>query len=125
MTIKHGEAIAKLKGILRRCELCPRRCLADRTRGEKGFCRLGAGVAMDRAIIHHGEEPPISGHSGAGTIFFSSCNLKCSYCQNYQISHRVQGKKLDSQTLAELILSLQGQGCHNIEPVTPTPQTPQ
>ena len=123
--IKHGEAIAQLKRILRRCELCPRHCLVDRTRGEKGFCRLDAGVVMDCAIIHHGEEPPISGHSGAGTIFFSSCNLQCSYCQNYQISHRRQGKKMDSQALAELMLSLQGQGCHNIEPVTPTPQTPQ
>ncbi len=125
MEIKHDEAIAKLKRILRCCELCPRHCRADRTRGEKGFCRLDTGVVLDCAIIHHGEEPPISGHLGAGTIFFSSCNLRCRYCQNYQISHQAKGERMDSQALAELMLSLAGQGCHNIEPVTPTPQTPQ
>jgi len=114
-----------LHDLLRCCTLCPRQCRVDRTRGELGFCRLGAEAVMDRAVPHYGEEPPLSGHCGAGTIFFSSCNLKCSYCQNYQISHVVQGERPDRLALAEIMLSLQARGCHNIEPVTPTPQTPQ
>jgi len=120
----HHEAIAKLHGMLSSCTLCPRHCRVDRTRGEQGFCRLGEDVVMDCTLAHHGEEPPLSGHCGAGTIFFSSCNLKCIYCQNHQISHDVKGERLDSATLASIMLSLQDQGCHNIEPVTPTPQTP-
>jgi len=79
---------------------------------------------MDCAMPHHGEEPPLSGTKGAGTIFFSSCNLKCRYCQNYQISHEVKGEVLTAEGLARVMLDLQRQGCHNIEPVTPTPQLP-
>jgi putative pyruvate formate lyase activating enzyme len=124
-TANHPEIIAKLKGMLSRCQLCPRHCRVDRTRGEQGFCRLGDKIVMDCALVHHGEEPPLSGSCGAGTIFFSSCNLKCIYCQNYQISHGSQGQMLDSAALARIMLSLQEKGCHNIEPVTPTPQTPQ
>jgi len=73
---------------------------------------------------HHGEEPPLSGKNGAGTIFLSSCNLRCIYCQNYQISHSASGSELDSAQMAAVMLDLQKQGCHNIEPVTPTPQVP-
>ncbi len=120
----HGR-VATLKGILQNCVLCPRRCRVDRTRGETGFCRLGAAAVIDCALAHHGEEPPLSGAGGAGTIFFSSCNLKCVYCQNYQISHNIRGKSLDKASLAEIMLALQADGCQNIEPVTPTPQTPQ
>lgn len=119
-----GDRVETLKEMLKRCVLCPRACGADRTRGERGFCGLGADMVMDCAIVHHGEEPPLSGRCGAGTIFFSSCNLRCIYCQNYQISHGTGGKSLDSISLARIMLSLQEQGCHNIEPVTPTPQTP-
>jgi putative pyruvate formate lyase activating enzyme len=124
-TTNHRETIAKLKEMLRSCTLCPRHCRVDRTRGEQGFCRLGDKIVMDCALVHHGEEPPLSGRCGAGTIFFSSCNLKCIYCQNYQISHDSKGEMLDSAALARIMLSLQEKGCHNIEPVTPTPQTPQ
>ncbi|MCG6533759.1 MAG: radical SAM protein [Syntrophales bacterium LBB04] len=124
-TPNHQEAIAKLKGMLSSCTLCPRHCRVDRTRGEPGFCRLGDEIVMDCALVHHGEEPPLSGSRGAGTIFFSSCNLKCLYCQNYQISHDIRGERLDSAALARIMLSLRDRGCHNIEPVTPTPQTPQ
>ena len=99
--------------------------MVDRTRGELGFCRLSASAVVSRALPHHGEEPPISGTQGAGTIFFSSCNLRCVYCQNYQISHTVSGEQIDSQALSGIMLSLQDQRCHNIEPVTPTPQIPQ
>ncbi len=124
-TPDHHEALVKLKGMLSSCTLCPRQCRVDRTRGEQGFCRLGDQIVMDCALVHHGEEPPLSGSRGAGTIFFSSCNLKCIYCQNYQISHDIKGELLDSAALARIILSLRDKGCHNIEPVTPTPQTPQ
>jgi putative pyruvate formate lyase activating enzyme len=93
--------VRNLKKILKRCVLCPRMCRVDRLAGVKGFCRLAAGMVMNSALPHHGEEPPLSGSRGAGTIFFSSCNLKCICCQNYQI-----------------------RGCHNVEPVTPTPHLP-
>ena len=124
-TARSAEKVEKLKAMLERCELCPRKCLVDRTAGERGFCGLGADIVMDCAIVHHGEEPPLSGRRGAGTIFFSSCNLRCIYCQNYQISHDIRGERMDSAALAHVMLSLQEKHCHNVEPVTPTPQTPQ
>lgn len=99
--------------------------MVNRTSGEVGFCRLSGGAVVSRALPHYGEEPPISGTHGAGTIFFSSCNLRCIYCQNYQISHTVSGEWMDSKSLSGIMLSLQDQCCHNIEPVTPTPQIPQ
>lgn len=118
------DKIFRLKEIFKDCVLCPRHCHVDRTRGDIGYCRLPAKIVMDCAQAHHGEEPPLSGTRGAGTIFFSSCNLGCIYCQNYQISHNPTGKELDVNELASLMLDLQKNGCHNIEPVTPTPQTP-
>lgn len=116
--------VGHLKGILRRCVLCPRMCRTDRTAGEKGFCRLSSRMVMSSALPHHGEEPPLSGSRGAGTIFFSSCNLKCVYCQNYQISHSPAGRPVSEEELASIMLELEALGCHNIEPVTPTPQLP-
>jgi putative pyruvate formate lyase activating enzyme len=113
-----------LKKSLKRCVLCPRMCRADRINGEKGFCRLAAGMVMSSALPHHGEEPPLSGRRGAGTIFFSSCNLKCVYCQNYQVSHSPAGRPVSVEDLAGIMLELEAQGCHNIEPVTPTPHLP-
>ena len=113
-----------LKKSLKRCVLCPRMCRADRIAGEKGFCRLAAGMVINSAIPHHGEEPPLSGSRGAGTIFFSSCNLKCVYCQNYQISHAPTGRPVTVEELAGIMLELQALGCHNVEPVTPTPHLP-
>lgn len=80
---------------------------------------------MNRALAHHGEEPPISGTQGAGTLFMSSCNLRCVYCQNHQISHVASGERMDTEKLSDIMLALQEIGCHNIEPVTPTPQIPQ
>jgi len=106
------------------CTLCPRACKVDRTKGKGGYCRLPADIVMDCALPHHGEEPPLSGIGGAGTIFLSSCNLGCIYCQNYQISHNPQGSELTVLQLAKVMLDLQKSGCHNIEPVTPTPQAP-
>ena len=118
------DKVSKLKEIFKDCVLCPRKCHVDRTRGELGYCRLPAKIIMDCALAHHGEEPPLSGKNGAGTIFFSSCNLGCIYCQNYQISHCAEGRELDPKQMADVMLDLQKRRCHNVEPVTPTPQTP-
>jgi putative pyruvate formate lyase activating enzyme len=118
------DKVSRLKEIFKDCVLCPRACHVDRTRGELGYCRLPAKIVMDCALAHHGEEPPLSGKNGAGTIFFSSCNLGCIYCQNYQISHNACGKELTARQMANVMLDLQKRQCHNIEPVTPTPQTP-
>ncbi len=117
--------VDRLRSILKNCTLCPRKCRVDRTRGERGFCRLTDKVNVSHALPHHGEEPPISGTRGAGTIFLSSCNLKCIYCQNYQLSHDNAGRLTDTRELCAIMLALQKKNCHNIEPVTPTPQIPQ
>jgi putative pyruvate formate lyase activating enzyme len=101
--------------------MCPRKCGVDRTRGERGFCRLNDKVFMSHVLPHYGEEPPISGQFGAGTIFFSSCNLRCIYCQNYQISHGMMGQSVDPSELSRAMLELQENRCHNIEFVSPTP----
>lgn len=111
----------RLKAILKQCRLCPRECGIDRSAGERGWCGLDAGVVVKCALPHWGEEPPISGDAGAGTIFFSSCNLGCVYCQNYRISHDGTGHVVATEDLARMMLSLQDAGCHNIELVTPTP----
>lgn len=116
--------IQELLNIYTSCTLCPRACRVDRSKGKQGYCRLPAGIIMDCTLAHHGEEPPLSGTRGAGTIFLSSCNLGCIYCQNYQISHHACGRELTVLQLAKVMLDLQKSGCHNIEPVTPTPQTP-
>jgi putative pyruvate formate lyase activating enzyme len=113
--------IESLQGILRRCVLCPRMCRVDRVAGIQGFCRLDARMVVNSALPHHGEEPPLSGTRGAGTIFFSSCNLKCIYCQNHQISHSPAGEPVAAEALAAIMLDLDARGCHNVEPVTPTP----
>ncbi|MDD4996572.1 MAG: radical SAM protein [Syntrophales bacterium] len=110
--------------ILKHCVLCPRRCGADRTAGEVGFCRLSGRLVVDCALPHRGEEPPLSGRHGSGTIFFSSCNLRCVFCQNHQISHSAAGKTLTPAGLARIMLDLQDERCHNINAVTPTPQVP-
>jgi putative pyruvate formate lyase activating enzyme len=110
--------------ILKHCVLCPRRCGADRTAGETGFCGLPGHLVVDCALSHLGEEPPLSGRHGSGTIFFSSCNLRCVFCQNYQISHSTVGKTMTSAGLARMMLALQDERCHNINVVTPTPQIP-
>jgi len=116
--------IESLKKILKRCVLCPWMCRVDRAAGEHGFCRLDARMVISSALPHHGEEPPLSGSGGAGTIFFSSCNLRCIYCQNYQISHSPAGRPVAAEELAGIMLDLEARGCHNVEPVTPTSHLP-
>jgi putative pyruvate formate lyase activating enzyme len=111
--------------ILRKCRLCPRRCEANRLAGELGVCRAGGQARVDSAAPHHGEEPPLVGNKGSGTIFFSHCNLRCCFCQNWQIAHRGDGEDIDHVELAGLMLGLQTRGCRNINLVTPTHMVPQ
>ena len=103
------------------CTLCPRRCGAERTaEAGGGFCRMPAGLRVARAMLHHWEEPPISGQNGAGTVFFSGCTLGCVYCQNGDISAGGFGKDISTARLREIFEELIAQGAHNIELVTPT-----
>jgi putative pyruvate formate lyase activating enzyme len=111
-----------LRSRLKECTLCPRVCRVNRLEGSHGACRLSHTLRVSHALPHFGEEPPISGTNGAGTVFFSSCNLRCVYCQNYQISHDMAGKEVTVDELSRMMLGLQEQSCHNIEAVTPTPQ---
>jgi putative pyruvate formate lyase activating enzyme len=112
--------IAHLEGIARSCTLCPRSCNVDRIAGEKGFCGAPAGVVVSSIFPHHGEEPPLSGSGGSGTVFFTFCTLKCVFCQNYQLSHLGEGDALSVDDLAYKMVALQNKGCHNINLVTAT-----
>jgi putative pyruvate formate lyase activating enzyme len=108
---------------LARCECCPRRCRVNRLEGKVGFCRIGASVQVAHAGLHFGEEPPISGTRGSGAIFFAGCNLRCVFCQNYQISQEFQHAHTRTLTIDELVsdmLRLQDAGAHNINFVSPS-----
>lgn len=111
--------------ILSSCTLCPRRCRVNRLKGEKGFCRGGERAKVASYNAHFGEEPPISGFRGSGTIFFSGCTMHCLFCQNYPISQLREGREVSTLELSRMILSLQKNGCHNINLVTPTHFVPQ
>jgi putative pyruvate formate lyase activating enzyme len=106
------------------CSLCPRNCRVNRLKGEKGFCEQGRRAKVARALPHFGEEPPLSGSRGAGTVFFSGCALRCLYCQNFQISQEGIGEEQVPEDLASIFLNLQTQGCHNLDLVSPTPHLP-
>ena len=107
------------------CVLCPRRCGVNRLKGETGFCRTGLWPIVSSYNAHHGEEPPLSGSRGSGTIFFSRCNLSCAYCQNWPISQLGQGREVSLEGLAGMMVELQGRGCHNVNLVTPSHVTAQ
>jgi putative pyruvate formate lyase activating enzyme len=111
---------AALERMARSCELCPRTCRVDRYAGELGFCGAPAGLVISSIFPHHGEEPPISGTGGSGTVFFTHCTLKCVFCQNFQISHEREGRPFSERELAEKLLGLQARGCHNVNLVTAT-----
>jgi putative pyruvate formate lyase activating enzyme len=112
--------IDELDRIAARCELCPRRCRVNRLEGERGFCGAPERLVISSIFPHHGEEPPLSGTGGSGTVFFTHCTLKCVFCQNYQISHELEGRPFSVEELAQKLLGLQEQGCHNINLVTAT-----
>jgi len=125
---EHGELnrkIEKLYGILESCHLCPRKCSVNRLEGEKGYCRSGKDLIVSSHGPHFGEEEPLVGTGGSGTIFLTNCNLLCAYCQNYDISHLGSGTTASEETVADYMIRLQRRGCHNINLVTPTHFTPQ
>jgi putative pyruvate formate lyase activating enzyme len=119
------ERIEKAYALLENCTVCPRECKVNRVKGEIGFCGIGTNPRVASYNVHHGEEPPISGTRGSGTIFFSGCNMKCKYCQNFPISQLRYGKEITTQELAEMMLYLQSKGCHNVNFVTPSHLIPQ
>ncbi len=110
---------------LESCDLCPRRCGVNRLRDEVGYCRVGRRAIVASYGPHFGEEDCLVGVGGSGTIFFSGCNLRCIFCQNYDISILGEGRQVGPQELAAMMLDLQRRGCHNINFVTPTHVLPQ
>ena len=127
-TFKKGllaEKIESAREIIKSCTLCPRQCKVDRTVGETGVCKTGDKAYVSSFNAHFGEEGPLVGTYGSGTIFFTHCNLLCIFCQNYDISHLGQGEEVSDEQLAGIMLTLQKKGCHNINFVTPSHVVPQ
>jgi putative pyruvate formate lyase activating enzyme len=125
---KSGELDVRLEKSLRlmeACSLCPRLCGANRLKGELGYCKTGRKAAVASHNAHFGEEAPLVGRNGSGTIFISSCNLLCSFCQNYEISHLAEGVEVAPEMMAAMMMELSKRGCHNINFVTPTHVVPQ
>ncbi len=118
------ERAEELYSLLEECRLCPRCCGVNRFR-ELGYCKAPAELVVSSYGPHFGEEAPLVGLGGSGTIFFTYCNLLCVFCQNYDISHLGYGEVVSEEDLAEFMLSLQRRGCHNINLVTPTHYVPQ
>ncbi len=110
---------------MKACTLCPRLCTVNRLENEKGYCRTGRYAVVASYGPHFGEEKPLVGKRGSGTIFFSYCNLGCVFCQNYEISHGGEGREVEPEELADIMLQLQQGGCHNINFVTPSHVIPQ
>ena len=119
------ERVEEVYHLLESCHLCPRNCSVNRLKEEKGFCKSGKDLIIASWNPHFGEEPPISGHLGSGTIFFTNCTLRCSFCQNYPISQLGEGNEETVNSLSSMMVSLQNKGCHNINLVTPTHFVPQ
>jgi putative pyruvate formate lyase activating enzyme len=120
-----AERIAAARQLLSPCRVCPRQCKVDRLSDEKGICRTGIRAVVSSYAPHFGEESPLVGTGGSGTIFLTNCNLLCVFCQNYEISHLGQGIETDAGQLSSMMISLQRQGCHNINFVTPSHVVPQ
>ena len=111
--------------MLRECRLCPHECRVDRTAGKHGRCRTGRRAIVASLGPHFGEESPLVGSGGSGTIFLANCNLACIFCQNADLSHGGHGREVSATLLAQSMLDLQDQGCHNVNLVTPTHVLPQ
>ncbi len=119
------EKIEKSFQIMESCTLCPRSCGVNRLRGEKGVCKAGLDPEVSSYSPHFGEESPLVGRHGSGTIFLTHCNLRCSFCQNYSISHLGEGVMVSTKRLAGMMVELQKLGCHNINFVSPSHYVPQ
>jgi len=116
--------IEKLFSKLEQCDICPRNCGVNRLDGEIGYCQAGDELVVSSVQPHFWEEAPLAGVGGSGTVFLANCNLRCVYCQNYDISHEGNGNPITEDQLADSLLWLQRIGCHNINLVTPTHYTP-
>ncbi|MCL2335694.1 MAG: radical SAM protein [Endomicrobia bacterium] len=114
------EKIEKLYRMMDSCTICPRKCKADRNKGQKGLCKTADKIFIASSNVHTGEEPPISGERGSGTIFFTNCTMACVFCQNYPISQLGNGREVSLDEIVDAMLDLQGKGVHNINFVTPT-----
>ena len=119
------ERITILRDKLKCCTLCPRKCQVNRLSGETGICETSEYAVVSSYMPHFGEEAPLVGRHGSGTIFFTHCNLHCIFCQNYDISHQGRGQKVTDREVADMMLTLQSLGCHNINFVTPSHVVPQ
>jgi len=119
------DRIHQLQSLLSPCILCPRKCGVNRMQGKTGMCRSGLKPKIASYNIHNGEEPPVSGPRGSGTIFFSGCGLRCIFCQNFPISQLLNGNEVSVEEVAGYMLFLQKKGAHNINFVTPTHYVPQ
>ncbi len=117
---KLAQRVKQAYALFEHCQLCPRKCGVNRQKGEKGFCRAPVKPVIFSYHPHFGEEMSLVGSKGSGTIFFSNCNLRCVFCQNWPISHEGRGKEIQDEDLADMMLHLQKIGCHNINLVTPT-----
>ncbi|MCX7661582.1 MAG: radical SAM protein [Candidatus Omnitrophica bacterium] len=117
--------LESLRELLKSCSLCPRNCKVNRLKEQRGFCGAGKDLVVSSFFAHFGEESCLVGRFGSGTIFFSHCNLKCVFCQNFEISHLGEGKTFTPKELSEIMLYLKDNGCHNINLVTPTHFVPQ
>jgi putative pyruvate formate lyase activating enzyme len=124
-TGKLAERVKELFCILGNCRLCPRQCEVNRLEDEKGICKTGRLAMVSSFNPHFGEEDPLVGTNGSGTIFMTNCNLLCIFCQNWDISHQEEGSEVTSRALSGMMLHLQRMGCHNINFVTPTHVIPQ
>lgn len=125
---ENGELFKRIKSLnecLSCCMLCPRRCGVDRSKGVLGICRIGASPVVSAAEQSFSEEPLLVGKGGSGAIFMTYCNMKCVFCQNFDISQEGSGNTVTSEELSMMMVRLQRQGCHNINFVTPTHQVPQ
>jgi putative pyruvate formate lyase activating enzyme len=120
-----NQRIQLLKEFLKECRLCPRECRVNRLNGEVGYCKAPSELMVSSVFPHFGEEAPLVGYHGSGTIFLTHCNLRCIFCQNYDISHLGRGERITSSEMAKVMVRLQELGCHNINFVTPTHYAPQ
>ena len=121
---KLAERAEKLRALYENCTLCPRDCRVNRTKRQTGKCQASDTVKVASAYPHFGEEAPLVGVGGSGTIFLSNCGLRCVYCQNYTVSIEGTGEEISDRALAEMMVGLQKRGCHNINLVTPTHYVP-
>ena len=117
---KLAEKIRSARSMLHACTMCPRECRVDRLGGQTGVCKTGARAWVSSYTPHYGEEAPLVGTNGSGTIFFTHCNLLCIFCQNFDISHEGIGQEVSADQLAAMMTDLQRMGCHNINFVTPS-----